>query len=221
VNRGTKQGVSSVLIVDDHPVVVRGVREAIDAEADLQVIATADSKQNALEHFTGAPPDVTVVDLSLGSGSGLELIAEALGRRPEARILVFSIHDEQVYAERALRAGARGYVCKDSPTAELIGGIRRVLRDEIVLSPEMSQRMLEQSVGDTTHHGSGVERLSNRELEIFEMIGRGIAPAEMAEKLGISSKTIETHCGRIKQKLHIETGRQLIRQATIWVERDG
>lgn len=220
MNQSTKQGVSRVLIVDDHPIVVRGVREAIDAEADLQVVATAEDRQEALEHFTERPPDVTVVDLSLGSGSGLELITEALSRCPDARILVFSIHDEQVYAERALRAGARGYVCKDSPTAELIGGIRRVLRDEIVLSPAMSQRMLEQSVGGHAEQGQGVERLSNRELEIFEMIGRGVAPGEMAEKLGISSKTIETHCGRIKQKLRIETGRQLIRQATLWVERD-
>lgn len=209
-----------VLIVDDHPVVVRGVREAIDTEADLRVVATAQDKREALEHFTGTPPDVTVVDLSLGNGSGLELIAEGIALCPSARFLVFSIHDEQVYAERALRAGARGYVCKDSSTTELIGALRRVLRDEIVLSPAMAQRVLEQSVGGGSERGTGIERLSNRELEIFEMIGRGTSPADMAERLGISAKTIETHCGRIKQKLGIDTGRQLIRHATLWVDQE-
>jgi DNA-binding NarL/FixJ family response regulator len=218
----TGQAVRRVLIVDDHPVVVRGVRQAIDAEPDLSTVGSAETTERVLEHFAGAPPDVTIVDISLGSGSGLELIGELLARAPQARILVFSVHDEEVYAERALRAGARGYVSKNAPMSTLIDGIRAVARGEVALSPSMSQRVLQHSLrGGTTAQGWGVERLSDRELQIFEMIGQGHSTSQIAEQLGLSAKTVETHCGRIKQKLDIPSGRQLVRQATLWVEQEG
>ena len=214
--------VHTVLVVDDHPVVVRGVRQAIDAEPDLATLGSAQSAREALEHFASTPPDVTLVDISLASGSGLELIGELLSRHPDARVLVFSVHDEHVYAERVLRAGAHGYISKNSPMSTLIDGIRAVLRGEIALSPTMAQRVLQHSLrGDPPLKGWGVERLSDRELQIFEMIGRGSSTSEIAEELGLSAKTIETHCGRIKQKLAIPTGRQLVRQATLWVEQEG
>jgi DNA-binding NarL/FixJ family response regulator len=145
-----------------------------------------------------------------------------LSRFPGARILVFSVHDEQVYAERALRSGARGYVSKNAPMSTLVEGIRTVLRGEIALSPSMSQKVLQHSLrGDHAAEGWGVERLSDRELQIFEMIGRGSSTSEIASELGLSAKTVETHCGRIKQKLDIPSGRQLVRHATLWVEQEG
>jgi DNA-binding NarL/FixJ family response regulator len=158
------------------------------------------------------------VDISLKDRSGVELIKEIRARKPELPILVLSMHDESLHAERVLRAGAKGYIMKQEATEQVMNAIRRVLRGEVYLSERMASRMVNRLVaGPQNVGGSPIERLSDREFEVFQMIGHGVGPSEIAEKLGLSVKTVETHRERIKEKLNLASGSELIRYAMQYV----
>jgi DNA-binding NarL/FixJ family response regulator len=206
-----------ILIVDDHPVVRLGVRQLIDAAPDLSVVAEAESRQGALEAARASRPDLAIVDLSLEHGVGLDLVRELRTTMPEMRVLVLSMHDEALYAERALRAGAQGYIMKAAAITGLLAAIREVLAGRLYVSGRMSQTILEslrRSVAPGGHLGS----LTDRELEVFELIGRGLGTAAIAEKLGVSAKTVETHRANIKAKLNLRDINELLRFAVSWSE---
>jgi DNA-binding NarL/FixJ family response regulator len=207
-----------VLLVDDHPIVRQGLGQLINEEADLSVVSEAEDFQQALSALNDTPIDIAIVDISLKERSGIELIKEIRARKPELPILVLSMHDESLHAERVLRAGAKGYIMKQEATEQVMNAIRRVLRGEVYLSERMASRMVNRLVaGPQNVGGSPIERLSDREFEVFQMIGHGVGPSEIAEKLGLSVKTVETHRERIKEKLNLASGSELIRYAMQYV----
>jgi len=212
---------SRVLLVDDHPIVRQGLANLIDQEDDLQVSNQASDVQSALESIAKDRPDVALVDISLGDRSGLELIKDIRARDPELPVLVLSMHDEGFYAERALRAGAKGYVMKQEATEKVMTAIRKVLAGEVYVSEAMSARLLGQFVsskgGTAVSEESPIKRLSDRELEIFTMIGRGLGTREIAGKLFLSVKTVEAHREHIKEKLKLRSGTELMRHAVQYV----
>src|SRR4051794_38250550 len=209
---------AKVLLVDDHPIVRQGLGQLINEEPDLSIVAEAEDFQQALSALDATPPDVAIVDISLKDRSGIELIKEIRARKPELPILVLSMHDESLHAERVLRAGAKGYIMKQEATEQVMNAIRRVLRGEVYLSERMASRMVNRLVaGPQNVGGSPIERLSDREFEVFQMIGNGVGPSEIAEKLGLSVKTVETHRERIKEKLNLASGSELIRYAMQYV----
>jgi len=211
-----------ILIVDDHPIVRQGLKRLIDQHADLVVCAEASDGHEALEAIRASKPDAAIVDIMLAEASGIELIKDIKARYPDVAILVLSYHDEVIYAERALRAGAAGYIMKDESAEELVNALCRVLSGAVYLSEGMASRMLTQLVGGASPAaGSPVERLTDRELEVFEMIGRGKSTREIAEALHLSVKTIESHRAHIKEKLGLETGTELVRYAVTWLANEG
>lgn len=211
---------SSVLLVDDHPVVRDGLAQRIALEPDLEVCAASANVTQALEALKKHRPDLVIVDLMLPDGHGLELIKEIRSLYPKVRMLIFSMHDEVIYGERALLAGAQGYVMKDEPPERLLAAIRTVLGGKIAVSPSLSERML-RSASKSRAPKPPMERLSDRELEVFELIGRGVATKEIADRLHRSVKTIETHRQRLKTKLQIKGHAELIAQAARWVQEAG
>jgi DNA-binding NarL/FixJ family response regulator len=206
-----------VLIVDDHPIVRRGLTDMINQEPDLEVCGEAADMAEALEQVRQRQPDVMVVDLSLKSGHGIDLIEQVKALDNSIRMLVSSMHDESLFAERALRAGALGYLSKQEPAGKLLDAIRQVARGEIYLSPAMSNRLLYAVVGGDQLHRNPIAGLSNRELEVFEMIGQGLATKQIAGRLHLSPKTIETHREKIKSKLNLSNSNELNRRAVQWV----
>ncbi|MEX1366290.1 MAG: response regulator transcription factor [Nannocystaceae bacterium] len=209
-----------VLIVDDHPLVRQGLTSLINRSDDLQVIGQAPSGPEALKLMEEREPQVAVVDLSLAGGSGIDLLKEIGKRHPSVISLVLTMHDELFYAERALRAGARGYVMKGEETDEVLEAIREVLKGEVYVSKHL-QSVLVQRAADPGPNApsSAVESLSDRELEVFELVGRGQPTREIAKQLSVSVKTVETHRHRIKEKLGLSSGTQMVRYAIRWVER--
>jgi DNA-binding NarL/FixJ family response regulator len=216
---GPAQTKAAVLVVDDHPIVRQGLALMIGHESDMAVCAEAESHHDALRAIAEHKPDVAVVDLSLKDQSGLELIKDIKVRYPRLPVLVLSMADEAIYAERALRAGARGYLMKEAATTNVLAAIRCVLGGNVYLSDAMAARMLGRVVGG---QGGGVvspvEQLSDRELEVFRLIGRGLGTAEIATKLHLSPKTIETYRAHIKEKLGIDSATQLLRYAVQFVQ---
>ncbi|MCA9655427.1 MAG: response regulator transcription factor [Myxococcales bacterium] len=192
----------------------------INRSEDLQVIGQAASSQEALQLMEDQEPQVAVVDLSLAGGSGIDLIKEISKRHPSVIVLVLTMHDELFYAERSLRAGARGYVMKGESTDEVLEAIRQVLKGEVYVSEHL-QSVLVQRAADPSPNSpsSAVESLSDRELEVFELVGRGQPTREIAKQLSVSVKTVETHRHRIKEKLGLSSGTQMVRYAIRWVER--
>lgn len=206
-----------ILLVDDHPIVRRGLRELLTSEPDLEVCGEAEDVAGALVAVETQQPDVVVVDLSLRSGHGLDLIRQLHSRTTRARILVSTMHDESLYAERSLRAGASGYINKQESSHKIIDAIRQILRGEIYVSADIARRCLYRVQHDQAPDTDPVESLSNRELEVFELIGRGMSTKETAEKLAISPKTVETHCERVKVKLNLSNAGELKHFAIQWV----
>jgi DNA-binding NarL/FixJ family response regulator len=207
-----------ILIVDDHPIVRKGIADLVSQKPDFMVCGDADRVEDALPAIDALKPDLVIVDLSLKGAGGLELLKDLKIRHPELPALVLSMHDETLFAERALRAGARGYVMKQEAVNELEHAIRRVLSGKIYLSQAMSDRLLHMvSQGEKIRDRSPMERLSDRELEVFEMIGRGLPMREIAKELHLSVKTIETHRAHIKEKLNITSAVHLVQHATQWV----
>jgi len=210
-----------ILIVDDHPIVRRGLRELVADEPDLEVCGEAEDVSQAIEQLETARPDVVVVDLTLKSGHGLELIQEIRARNNRIKMLVSSMHDETLFAERALRAGAAGYVSKQESPDKIIDAVRQVLRGEIYLSTRMASRLLHRVATGERLEKHPIQNLSDRELEVFEMVGQGLTTKQIARKLDLSHKTIETHREKIKAKLNLRNSTELSRHATQWVLENG
>ena len=214
----TMDRAARVLIVDDHPVVRTGLKTLLADERDFEVCAEADGTSAALDALERTSPDVMVVDLSLADGSGLELIKEVAHRDSSIRILVASMHDETLFAERALRAGAHGYINKDEAPGHLVSALRRILSGSIALSQAMTDRILMSvAAGDLDHGVSELDQLSDRELEVFELLGQGLTTRAAAEHLNLSVKTIETYRENIKAKLDLDDANALVHAAVRWV----
>jgi DNA-binding NarL/FixJ family response regulator len=208
---------NKIILVDDHPMLRRGVAEAINAQHDLQVVAEAGTMQEAFKLVNEHKPDVVIIDVSLDGNNGLELMKQLNFRDPELKMLAYSMHDEQIYAERALRAGAKGYLMKQEPPETLLGAIRTVIGGKIHLSPQISDRLLGKLVGaGQTTPASPVESLSDRELEVLHLLGQGMTTSKIADKLCLSVKTVETYREHLKQKLHLGSGPELLRYAIEW-----
>jgi DNA-binding NarL/FixJ family response regulator len=211
-----------ILIVDDHPLVRSGLRELISLQPDLEVCGEAADANEAMRLLDSKRPDLMIVDLSLKESSGLELIKRIKGRAADVKILVSSMHDESLYAERVLNAGALGYVNKQEAMDKVIEAVRHVLAGRVYLSSAMSDRMLRRLTNDNQPpERSPIETLSDRELEVFEMIGRGLKTSEIALRLHLSGKTVESHREHIKDKLRLKTGAELIRYSIQWVLEQG
>ena len=207
---------SRILIVDDHPLVRAGFAQLIGDCPDLEVCGEAGDMAEALKQIEETSPDLAIIDLSLAGGSGLDLIERIRLRDKDLLMLVASMHDETLYAERVLNAGARGYVNKQEAQDQIIFAIRQVLNGKVYLSQTMTDRLLSsmvESVGDKRD----IESLSNRELQVFEMIGEGVATGQIARQLHLSNKTIETHQAHIKKKLGLNSAHELTQRAIRWV----
>ena len=199
-----------VLIVDDHPIVRQGLKRMIDAEGDLEVCGEADSEPNARSAVRDLDPDIVIVDLSLQDGDGLELVRAVHAHHPEVPMLVLSMHDEAIYAERMLAEGASGYIMKQAAADQLLTALRTVLQGDTYLSAEMAAVHKEAA----NKMGSDpLQRLSNRELQVLNLVGRGVSSRDIATELGLSVKTVESHRQSIKRKLHLLTNSQLIKYA--------
>lgn len=210
---------TKVLIVDDHPAVREALAIRIGRQLDMTVCGEAADVINALRLVDETQPDVVVVDISLKEANGIDLIKRIRDRNDSIRMLVWSMHSESLYAERALRAGAMGYVNKDQATDRIIDAIRRILEGKIYLSDEASEKLLHRAIGGKPADGTGspLDILADRELEVFRLIGQGHKTAEIANQLHLSVKTIETYRDRIRQKLKVENGTKLSYVATQWV----
>lgn len=217
---GTLKTPKRVLVVDDHPIVREGLRALIAQELEFVLCGEASGVEDGLREYRALRPDVVVVDIALGTDSGLELIMRIREDSREVAILALSMLDEVTYAERALRHGADGYVMKSEATDRLIAALHRVVEGRPFLSTPVADRLLAELPRSGGGFRHSVERLTDRELEIFRLVGLGIRSVDIARKLGISPKTIETHRGRIKAKLGVDSASELVIQAATWV-RDG
>ena len=211
-----------VFLVDDHALLRKGVSAMIDTCDDFMVCGEAGSATEAMERIPVARPDIVVVDISLPGSGGIDVIRDIRLRHPAVRILVLSMHDEKLYAERALRAGAQGYVMKKAPPERLLEGLRAVIRGGIFVTDLLKEAMLETFLAPAPRGDSklGVERLSNRELQVFEAIGFGQTTTQIAAQHRLSPKTVETYRSNIKRKLGLENGNRLIHAAVRWVESE-
>ena len=211
-----------ILVVDDHPVVRESLSLRISHEPDLHVCASVGTSAEALKALDQEKPDAVVIDMNLPDGHGLELIKEIHARHPSVRMLVFSMHDDRTFGERALRAGAQGYVMKSESPDTVVSGIRRILSGGIVTSAELSARLIASFSPNARATKTPVESLSDRELEVFQLIGQGVATKEIAARLHRSVKTIETYRVRIKNKLKLESPQELVASAARWLaEHEG
>jgi DNA-binding NarL/FixJ family response regulator len=208
-----------VLLVDDHPMMRQGLAQVINQQDDLMVCCEAGDANEAMQRITSSKPDLAVVDISLEGKSGLELIKDIQVLHPEVPVLVMSMHDESLYAERVLRAGARGYVMKKAGGEAVLQAIRQVLSGRVYVSEKMSERILEiYSGARTAKHQSPIELLTDREFEVFKLIGEGCITREIAERLHISPKTVDVYRQNLKQKLKLPSATSLIQHAVRWVE---
>jgi DNA-binding NarL/FixJ family response regulator len=207
-----------VVIVDDHPPMRKGLAQLINQEPDFVTCGEAGSIPEALQVIESLKPDVVIVDMVLKDSSGLDLLKDLKNRFPDLPALVLSMQNESIYAERALRAGARGYIMKEETTENVVSALRQVLSGEVYLSEKMSKKALNQFAGGRRKEGSSIENLSDRELEVFRLIGQGIQSREIAKKLHLSVKTIESYREHIKEKLNLENAAQLVQTAIQWMQ---
>ncbi len=203
-----------VFLVDDHPIVRQGLAQLIDNEPDLCVCGQGEDTFGSLRAIKVAKPDLCLIDVSLKDGDGIELIKELKAQLPDIPVLMLSMHDEQLYAERALRAGARGYIMKQEPPAVVLTALRKVLDGQVYVSDRMGATLLQRMVGGKSAAATlPMDRLTDRELEIFRMIGAGDSVKQIAEKLFLSTKTVEAHRAHIKEKLNLKSSAELLRFA--------
>jgi len=218
-SRPVAEARKQILIVDDHPIVREGLVQQLNREPDLMVCAEASNAAQAISAVVEHQPDLVLVDLNLPGRGGLELIRDIRALRPKLPMLVLSMHDESVFAERVLRAGGRGYLSKEAAGEQLLKAVRRVLAGEIYVSHTVSTRLLDSLSGrPCARTVSPVEQLTDRELEIFTLIGQARETKEIARRLNVSGKTVEAHRAAIKRKLKLQTGPELTRHAVLWVE---
>jgi DNA-binding NarL/FixJ family response regulator len=213
----TTRSPARVLIVDDHPAVREGMMSRISRQSDLVVCGEAANVAEALQMVETAGPDVVVIDISLKEGDGIDLIKRIKHRDSTIRMLVCSMHPDSLYAERSLRAGALGYINKDNTTGRILDAIRSVRDGEVYLSEDATRRLVNRTVGNQTSRGPSLETLSDRELEIFKLIGEGQTTSAMAGQLHLSTHTIDTYRRRIRLKMNIRNAAELMRAATEWV----
>jgi len=215
----TKAAKRKILLVDDHPMMREGLAGNISRQDDLEVCAQASNPAEAMSALSKLKPDLIITDVTMPGRSGLELIKDIHALWPELPILVLSMHDEMLYAERALRSGARGYLMKDAGSAKVIEVIRLLLGGQSFVSPQMSARLLDAVTGQRPRGStSPIEKLSDREFEVFRLLGNGKSTKEVAEALHLSPKTVDVHRGRIKEKLQLRDASRLIHHAVRWVE---
>lgn len=220
-NMGAKKNPIRILIVDDHPLMRQGVAQLINHEKDLLVCGEADEANKALDAIANSKCDIAIIDISLKGSSGIELLKNIKVRYPKLPVLILSMHDESVYAQRALRAGAAGYIMKQEGTEKVIVAIRKVLNGEVYLSEKLGAKMLNQLVGGRgALTGAPIDELSDRELEVFGLIGQGHGTRPIAEKLHLSVKTIESHRAHIKEKLNLKNATELVHHAIQWVQSE-
>jgi len=209
-----------VFLVDDHPMVRERLALLISQQPDLEICGEASDAAEAIDRIGTTQPDIAIIDLSLRSSHGLDLIKDIKARGWTVPMLVLSMHDESLYAERVLRAGALGYISKQESTKTILQAVRRVINREIHVSPELAGSLVKRMIGGLPgSEASPVERLADRELEVFQLIGRGHGTRRIAEYLGLSTKTIESYRARIKEKLQLDDGIQLLQRAVQWIEQ--
>ena len=212
-----KRKVRRVLIVDDHPIVRQGLRRVMEHEEDLAVCGEAETARDARIAIRDLNPDVIIADISLNQGDGIELVRDVRAHHPELPILVLSMHDETIYAERMLSAGANGYIMKQAASEQFLVSLRRVLDGGIYVSEAVGNNMIQKfAAGGTYISANPIDRLSNRELQILHVNGKGMSTRESAHSLNLSIKTVESHRQRIKRKLNLTTGTQLVQYAVNW-----
>jgi DNA-binding NarL/FixJ family response regulator len=217
LDRPVQTAKKAVLVVDDHPLMRQGLALLINQQQDMQVCGEAEEAQAAMHAIAHLHPDIMILDISLTGPDGLELLKNIRATSPDLPVLILSMHDEAIYAERALRAGANGYIMKQEATEKVLIAVRRILNGEVYLSECMSNKMLQQYIGGAPRMiQSRIASLSDRELEVFRMIGEGRATREIAEDLHLSVKTVETYQAHIKDKLALRSGRELIQHAIQW-----
>ena len=211
----------NVIIIDDHPLFSRGLSQLIETQKDYKVIGMAKDRNEALSLLDSTSPDLAIVDLNLGQEDGLELIKDILVIHPQTKILVLSMHDERFYAERALKAGAKGYIMKEEAETQVINAIKTVTSGDIYLSENEKNRLQELSEGkhDENDRFDTISSLSDRQLQIFTLVGKGLGTVEIAKKLNLSIKTIDTHKENIKAKLHCASSAELRQMAIEWTNR--
>jgi DNA-binding NarL/FixJ family response regulator len=214
----TEAATTRILIVDDHPLVREGLIGLLAAQSDFVVCGEASGVDEARQLVASTRPDVAIIDLTLNDGTGLELIKDLRARYPAVKLLVLSMHDESLYAERALRAGAVGYVSKHEASRTIVQAVRTILAGKLYLSPNMTELVVQRAfVAGADLSRPAVDRLTEREREVFELIGQGLSSRQIAVKLDVSPKTVETHREHIKEKLELTTSTELTRYAVQWV----
>ncbi len=207
-----------IFLIDDHPIVREGMERMIDREPDMEVCGDSDGGEGTLDKLIASDAQVVVLDLSLSHSSGFDLIHTIQHQLPRAAIIILSMHDEDVYAERTLRAGASGYVMKQEAPGKVLAAIRKVASGQIYVSDTVSKRLIQGLV--KPGKDSPLASLSDREFQVFQYIGEGLSHQEIADRLSLSIKTIESHVERIKHKLDLKSGRELLRRAMEWVIRN-
>ena len=209
-----------IYIVDDHPLVRQGLSQIVASEADMEICGEAEDSPAAIRGVGEANPDAIIVDISLKGANGLELIKNLKAIHEDIPILVFSMHDETIYAQRALRAGAKAYVMKKESPSKVVDAIRKIIQGEIYVSPSVADQVLHQIVsGPGNVSTSPVDRLTDRELEVVQLIGRGLSSREVAESLQLSVKTIESHRAHVKEKLSLRNATELVQFSVQWVDQ--
>ncbi len=211
---------SSILLVDDHPIVRQGLTQLINQEPDLRVCGFAQDGNAALSAIALHRPDIVILDISLNGPDGLAVLKEIRTIDPALPVLVLSMHDESIYAERSLRAGANGYIMKQEATERVLEAIRRIRGGEVYVSDRISRRLLRQLVSGPSTPESPMEALTDRELEVFRLIGKGHGTREIADEMHISVKTVETYQAHIKEKLSLKNARELVQHAVQWATRE-
>jgi len=206
-----------IFIVDDHPIVREGLSLMMNREPDLMVCGEAEEAATALQGITSTRPDFLIVDISLNGPDGLDLLKSIRVRFPNLPVLILSMHDESIYAERALRAGANGYIMKQEATEKVLIAVRQILNQKVYVSDRIANRMLQQYInGSANETHSPIAELSDRELEVFRLIGEGHSTRMIADELHLSVKTVESYQAHIKDKLSLKTGRELVQRAIQW-----
>jgi len=217
MSRQPETAKAAVVLVEDHPMFRERLAELINKESDLEVCGEADNIRDGFDLITQRGAQVAIIDISLQGASGLELLKNLKAAGVTIPVLILSMHDESLYAERALRAGARGYITKNEASARVMTALRQVLAGEVYVGTKAATKILG-NLSHASQSGLGVERLTDRELEVFEKIGRGRTTREISIQLGVGTATVETHRSRIKEKLQLENGAQLQREALRWVQ---
>lgn len=210
-----------IVLVDDHPIVRERLAEVLAREPELTICGEAESRQQALEIIAATNPDLAIIDLSLKNSHGLDLIKDLHGLYPDLLILVLSMHDGALHAERAIRAGANGYITKQEATKKIILAVRRVLEGGLYLNESLSAQISSQMFGNRNRQFGGIDRLTNQELRVLELLGRGYAMRQIAEVMSLNVKTIETYRSRIKEKLALDDATQVLRYAIQWTHTTG